>query len=437
MTSYFPNPTRVLKDGVGDPIAGAVVERVSWKANEGWKVSAYFHGAFDMYQSIDTPYTLDFTDGLGHSQSTPVLCPAQREHEDEDSVDGGPDLTPVEFEDLSSFKMRRPNQNFASFVASSTGAMIDALATRAGVTINGDPDLYVSEDEAKGAKLAEVLDRIRKISACDLVVLPDGSINLEPWEDDPGDLVFAWSKRRHRVDARNIYSGQRLGKSTSKPPSGEQIYGWTEAGFVSQALDAPLFGAEADDISVTGLCGSFTTWDGDPGNPLSGWLNHQDLEGLGNYDPPETAMGSGVATHFTAVILPPGGVFSGSSLTTAVSIRVTGTPEEELPEGVDAEFLYPAVVEGTDTSLGDWPAPDFIDSLFPSQSYAVSRRPYILRQLNGPADTLTLTGPLQCGTAIQLLLEYSYNSKTYKVMSIEWDFVGNRTTIVLHRKGGE
>ncbi len=113
------------------------------------------------------------------------------------------------------------------------------------------------------------------------------------------------------------------------------------------------------------------------------------------------------------------------------------TPEEELPEGVDAEFLYPAVVEGTDTSLGDWPAPDFIDSLFPSQSYAVSRRDYILRQLNGPADTLTLTGPLQCGTAIQLLLEYSYNSKTYKAMSIEWDFVGNRTTIVLHRKGGE
>jgi len=431
MTLVYPNPTHILYAGAS-PVADAQVGKVSWRVGGGWSASARIMGSINMYQDITTAYTVAMTDGLGGSLTTPTLCPAQREHEDVYSVSGSNQST-LELEDLTSFRMRRPNQNFATFLASTTTAMIDALATRAGVTITGDPALYVSEDEAKSAKLAEVLGRIAKIAAMDIVVGTDGVIALSAWETAAGALTFVWSTRRHRVDARNIFTGQRLGKSTTRPPSGEQFYGWVEAGFKSEALTSPLLLAEATDISIAGMCGSWTSWNGDPSNPASGWLMHQDLEGLGNYDVPATGQGTGTATHFTAVVLPPGGVFAGSALTTAVRIRVNGTPEAELPSGVDAEFLYPAVVYGTDTSLGDWPAPDFVDPLFPSQAYAIARRPHILAQLNSAADMLIMTGPLQCGSAVRLLRTVSYGGHTYKTVGIDWDLSANKTTVTAAR----
>jgi hypothetical protein len=429
MSTYYPNPVVTLSRSA-TPVSGAIVQSVGWKANDGWSFSAVVIGdALDPYEDRDTEYTVSFTDGLGNSQSTGPCYWSPREYHHEYNSEGSIDLTVITGEDAALFKMRASNQSFASYANSTSDAIIGELATRAGATITGAPEFDVTEEDVKNAKLADALNRYLEISAYEFGVNTSGQIACRSWESSGGTLSFDWSSLVHQVDPRALYTGIRYGKRSSQPYSGEQVYDFESTGFVTQELATPLLSASVANESngTDGNVYAVTFYNAD-----DEWTLHYDFT-LGGYAEPGSTQGTGASTYFIAVVVT--GTIAGA---TRARVRVTGSPAEEVPEGVDVEFLWPAISGDPDTSLGVWPyESDFIDQLFPSQSYAEGRAPYILSKLNAPADVLRMSGPLQCGTGVQLFCRYTYRTREYKLHEINWDFASNKTTLLLVRQTTE
>lgn len=430
MSEYYPNPTVVL-NREGSPVSGAMVQSVSLEVDEGWAFSATVQGdAIDPYEATDTVYTIDFTDGLGHSQSTPDLTVAQYSYSHEYGQ-GSPDTTSLSGNDAAIFKMRTANQSFPSYAESDAETVIADVATRAGLTISGVPtDLYVIEEDIKNAKLSDALARFLDVAAYEFWVNTSGEIVCRAWEASAGDLSFDWSSLVHNLDKRNLFTGIRLGKRSSMPADGEQVYTFDSVGLKSQDLSPELTSPSgavettAEDGYLLWIC--FFNADDE-------YVAYQDFT-FGDYPEGDLIVpsGTGPAVRFTCQVA------IGGAGQVAARVRISGTPPETHPEGIDVEFLTPAVntsgPDGEDDSLGAWPyESDFIDQLFPSQTWAEARQPYILSRLNADADSLTMTGPLQCGSGVQLFLRYTYGGEVYKVKSISWDFVGNQTTITLVR----
>jgi hypothetical protein len=48
-----------------------------------------------------------------------------------------------------------------------------------------------------------------------------------------------------------------------------------------------------------------------------------------------------------------------------------------------------------------------------------------------------MSGPLQCGSGVQLFARYTYRTREYKVHEIQWDFTSNTTAIKLVRQTTE
>ena len=429
MTFYNPNPVVGLSRA-GSPVSGALVKNLSWKANEGWSFSADVPGdGLDPYEDRTTVYTISFTDGLGNSQASPSLYWTDRQYDYEYNSEGIPDLTSMGGADAAMEKMRRANQSFPSYANSTAATIIGEVATRAGVTITGVPTLDVTEEDVKNAKLADALERFMLVSANEHGVNTSDQIACRAWEAAGTALTFDFSTLKHSVDPRNLFTGIRYGKQSSMPYSGEQVYDFESTGFVNQELATALNNPAAANESngTDGNIGACTFYNAD-----DEWVAHYDFT-LGGYPEPGGAQGSGSCTYLIATVLP--GTIAGD---TRARVRVTGTPTEEAPEDVDVEFLWPAVGADPDTSLGVWPYEnDFIDQLFPSQAYAQARAPYILSKLNANADTITMKGPLQCGSGVQLFARYTYRTREYKVHEITWDFTSNTTTILLVRQTTE
>lgn len=412
-------------------IPDAVVQNVSWEVDEGWSFSASLQGSdIDLYEANDTVYKVSFSDGLGNSQSTPDMTCAQYSYDSEYSQ-GSPDTTTIQGTDVAMFKMRTANQSFASYAASDAETIVGELATRVGVTITGVPsDLYVIEEDVKGAKLSDALGRFLDVAAYEFAVTSSGTIACQAWEASAGDLAFDWSTLTHNLDKRNLFTGIRLGKRSSMPQSGEQVYTFDSVGVKDQAIDPSLTSPSlaVETTAEDGYLLWCAFW-----NASDEYVAYQDFT-FGDY--PESGIvgssGTGPAVRFTCqvAISGPGQV--------AARVRATGTPPETHPEGIDVEFLTPAVntagADGGDNSLGDWPyESDFIDQLFPSQTWAEARQDYILSRLNADADALVMTGPLQCGTGVQLFKRFTFNTRVYKVKRISWDFTSNQTSIDLVR----
>jgi hypothetical protein len=429
MSTYYPNPVATLSRS-GTPVSGAIVQSVSWRANDGWAFSAVVPGdTLDPYEDRDTPYTVAFTDGLGNSQSTGSCYWSQREYHHEYNTDGNIDLTVMQGECAAMFKLRTANQSFDSYSNSNASTIIAALATRAGVTITGAPSFDVTEEDVKNAKLSDALNRYLEISAYEFGVNTSSEIACRAWEASGGTLTFDFSNLSHHVDPRALYTGIRYGKRSSRPYTGEQVYVFDTPGFVTQTLSDPLLlPAPTNESNGTdGNIGAVTFYNAD-----DEWTDHYDFT-LGGYAEPGGTQGTGAATYFIAVVI--AGTVAGD---TVAQVRINGSLEEDVPEGVDVEFLWPAISGDPDTSLGVWPyESDFIDQLFPSQAYAEARADYILSKLNADADTLQMSGPLQCGSGVQLFARYTYRTREYKVHEIQWDFTSNTTAIKLVRQTTE
>jgi hypothetical protein len=430
MSTFYPNPTAVLSRG-GTDIPDAVVQQVTLEVDEGWTWYATVQGDdIDPFEASSTVYQIDFTDGLGNSQSTPSLTAAQYGYSHAYSQDS-PATTSLSGTDAAIFKLRTANQSFPSYALSDAETIIADVATRAGLTISGVPDdIYVIEEDIKNAKLSDALGRFLDVAAYEFWVNTSGAVVCRAWEASAGDLSFDWSSLSHAVDKRNLFTGIRLGKRSSYPADGEQVYTFDSTGVKNQAISPSLTGptgfveTTAEDGYLLWIC--FFNADDE-------YVAYQDYT-FGDYPEGDLIVpsGTGPAVRFTCQV-----AISGAGQV-AARVRLGGTPPDTHPEGIDVEFLTPAVNTagsgGEDNSLGAWPyESDFIDQLFPSQTWAEARQPYILSRLNADADTLSMVGPLQCGSGVQLFLRYTYNSNTYKVKSITWDFVGNQTSITLVR----
>lgn len=429
MSVFYPRPTVVLsREGIPTE---ANVQQVSLEVDEGWNFSATLQGdSIDPYEDSDTVYQIDFTDGLGNSQSTPDFLLTTFQYSHSDSQDS-PDTTSLSGTDQAIFRMRAANQSFPSYAQSDAETIIAEVATRAGVTITGVPeDLYVIEEDVKNAKLSDALSRFLDVAAYEFGVTDAGVIACRAWEASAGDLSFDWSSLTHNLDKRNLFTGIRLGKRSSYPADGEQVYTFDSVGVKSQTLSPELTGpvgtveTTSEDGYLLWIC--FFNADDE-------YTAYQDYT-FGDYPEEDLIVpsGTGPAVRFTCQV-----AISGTGQV-AARVRIAGTPPETHPEGIDVEFLTPAVntagPDGEDNSLGAWPyESDFIDQLFPSQTWAEARQPYILSRLNADADSLYMSGPLQCGSGVQLFLRYTYGGAAYKVKRIDWDFVSNQTQITLVR----
>jgi len=432
MADFKPNFTRTLSLSGGAEVAHATVSRIGCKANQGWSWSAVVNSASgpDPYQDLFTAYKINWTDGLGNSRTSPDLAWVNPRDFSEASIVSGPAIQQMGGVDMTGTRMRTNNQSFPSFLASGTVAILDALSSRAGVSINGhegrsELDFYVIEEDVKNTKLIDALNRILNVAAGEYSVKTDNAIELRLWEDSGPDLEFDYSDLKHVPDPARIFTGLRLGKRSSARYDTEQVYDFNSAGFVNQplspTLDAPF--ATNESISGAGNIYAVTFY-----NAANEWVEHFDFT-LGARPAPGGVRGSGTCTYLIAEVVPPT-----VGTTIRARVRVNGTAPGSLPSGVSPEFIYPPMSEG----LGSWPAEgDFVDQLFPGYAWAESRYPWIKNTLNGPADQLIMTGALQANSTIDLFSRFTYRTRIYKVDSIDWDFNSRQTKLELVRLESE
>lgn len=428
MSDFYPNFTRTLSLSGGAQVAHATVSRIGCKANQGWSWSAVVNSASgpDPYQDLFTAYQIAWTDGLGNSRTSPDLAWVTPRDYSEATIVSGPSIQQMGGVDMTGTKMRTNNQSFPSFLASSTGAILSALATRAGITLDGytgraELDFYVIEEDVKNAKLIDALTRILNVAAGEYYVRPDNRLSLRLWEDSAPDLNFDYSTLKHDPDPARIFTGLRLGKRSSARYDTEQVYDFNSSGFVTQSLSPTLNApfATNESISGAGNVAAVTFY-----NASDQWVEHYDFT-LGSRPAPGGTRGTGTCTYLVAEVVPPT-----IGTTIRARIRVNGTAPGSLPTGVSPEFVYPPMA----TSLGSWPAEaNFVDQLFPGYAWAAARYPYIKSKLNGPADKLIMTGPLQANSTVDLFSRFTYRSRVYKVNSIDWNFDSRQTTIELVR----
>ena len=428
MADFKPNITRTLSLSGGSEVAHATVTRISCKANQGWSWSAVVNSDSgpDPYQSLFTPYKIDWTDGLGNSRTSPDLCWITPRDFTDGSSTSGPSVLEMGGVDLTGTKMRTNNQSFASFSASSSGAIMAALASRIGITLDGysgrsELDFYVIEEDVKNAKLIDALNRILNVCAGEYFVRPDNRLSVRLWEDSGLSLDFDYSSLKHVPDPSRLFTGLRLGKRSSARYDTEQVFTFNSSGYVTQSLSPSLnlpF-ATNESISGAGNIAAVTFY-----NASDQWVEHQDFT-LGSRPAPGGVQGTGTCTYLIAEVVPP---TVGSTI--RAKIRVNGTAPGSLPAGVSPEFVYPPMA----TSLGSWPAEgDFVDQLFPGYAWAEARYPQIKNKLNGPADRLIMEGPLQANNTVDLFSRFTYRTRAYKVDSIVWDFMSKRTSLELVR----
>jgi len=415
VTDFYVKPTAILKDSGGTPVPGAVVESVSWAVNGGWSARVTIYEAFDTDQDRFATMTIDMDDDQGGTRSTPPMAFPVSNETDTRNVSGGGVIT-LELEDLSSNKLRTPNQNFPSFLASDSSTLITTLATSVGVTVSGQPSQYITEEDVKGEKPEEAIARIRQAYAYETVVDSSGVVNFYAWEDAGGTLDFDWSNRSRKYNKLQVYTGVRIGKTSSIPDGSEQFYPWNEPGFFEQTLSVPLMDPFADGTTynLVGSFGSATFLD-----DASGIVEH--FYWAPDYALPPVGMGgsAGPATSVHVVVLP--GTGFSADMTVNVTLRVTGDPyseEDPPPVGVDREFLYPSA----GTSLGAWPyLQNIIEPLFPGLSYGVARHPHILDRLNSAGDTVSMDGIFRCHSGVDLRSRHTWGDRTYKLMSVDWN----------------
>lgn len=428
MSDFYPNFTRTLSLAAGGEVADSTVSSISCKANKGWSWSGVVNSASgpDPYQDLFTAYKIDWTDGLGNSRSSPDLTWTTPRDFTVASATSGPAILQMGGVDLTGTKMRLNNQSFSSFLASNTGAILAALASRAGITLDGytgrsELDFYVIEEDVKNSKLIDALNRILNVAAGEYFVRPDNRLSLRLWEDSGPDLDFDFSDLKHVPDPARIFTGLRLGKRSSARYDTEQVYDFNSSGFVTQSLSPTLNTPFATNESVSGAgnVAAVTFY-----NASDQWVEHYDFT-LGSRPAPGGTRGTGTCTYLVAEVVPPT-----IGTTIRARIRVNGSAPGSLPTGVSQEFVYPPMA----TSLGSWPAEgDFVDQLFPGYAWAEARYPYIKNKLNAPADKLIMTGPLQANSTVDLFSRYTYRSRVYKVDSVEWNFDSKQTKLELVR----
>lgn len=431
MADFPVKPTVVLLDNTGAVVPDSVVQWVEAEVNKGWTASVILNKAqdFDFEQDRFATMRIRMVDDLGGIRTTPPMVFPISTENDSRNVEGA-SIGTLSLEDESSCRMRTPNQNFPSFLAVSSATLMETLGTSVGVTIADAPDQHVTEEEVKGEKPDEALDRFRKAYAYETVVEEDGQIRFFPWEAGGTTLDIDWANRNRTRNKNLEYTDVRLGKTSSMVAGeNEWYFDWDLPGFFERDLPVPLNEpfADGEHYNLVGSFGAATFLD-DAGGIVEHFYWDDD------YKIPPVGMGgsAGPATTVHVVVLP--GVGFAAEMTVGVSLKVTGTPvteEDPPPAGVDLQFLTPAA----GVSLGGWPYHEnIIEPLYPSLAYAQERKPHILDRLNSASDTLTMDAQiLRCHSGVWLRNRHTRKEINYKVMKIRWDGTGKRTALSLVR----
>lgn len=415
-----------LRDGT-TILPHAVVQSLTHSLDDGFSASLQFNANFNPDVARDKAYNIQFQDRLGNAVlTTPDMYLGPRSLTDARSISqaglGGANAIGA-----ATANLKKPNQSFNTWQDTSTAAVIAILATQAGVTINGAPSWWISEEDSKQAKLDAFLMRILRLAAYDLVAEWNGTLSCVAWEAEGASLAMPFSTLVRNYDPWGVYTGLRVGKFSSTPDGSGQTYDFFESGAPNQSLNSPLIGPVVNDLSLVDGLGAVSFLDED-GGLLAFYSFKPNL-----YQNNTPFDGAPPATQMTVVIDP---IFGNQTtdFPSPVRIEVIGTPTDALPSGIDREFLHPAPTGNPDTSLGAWPAQEeLIDSAWPSQGYATTRKPHILAKMNSQADTLAYTREI-IDSRPRLNQEFSYGGRLYKVWSITWDFGSQSTQLELRRK---
>lgn len=387
--------------------------------NAGWTFDAQLPYELDIDSIAFQTMRVIVDDGLGGVIQSPDLVAL-----DPKAVDTDSDVAPsssISGVDWTTFRAGRNNESFTTFRASNSQTIIQTLATRAGITVNGAPSYKVPDEDVKGSKLNDAIQRLAGAAAYEWHVDETGVMQLFPWQHVGPKLNLDWSKLERSINITKRYTKMNFGKRSAiqgNTLQGDFRFPFTEIGFKSWALPNPLIGPLVIiDRSTLGYIDWIGVWQGDP--TAGGKLI--DFRVLGSVAPGimlTPLIGRYPATHMTAWIFPSAGL-SGmlpglTDTAVACALQVVGTPPSTVPVGVDPEFFYPY-----DTGLTPvWPAEDWVDSIFVNRAWVVAKAPYLLAMKSRGWDSLSMDAHLSA--SVHLRQKYTYKTHDYKVDSIGW-----------------
>lgn len=133
--------TATLLDSDNNPVPGAVVQYLQTAVNRGWSASALLYEPFNLDQDQFATLKIRLNDGQGGVITSPPMAFPVSSEESPRNSEGAADLRTIELEDLASLKMRTPNQNHPSFLATTSAILINTLGDSVSVAIADPPDV--------------------------------------------------------------------------------------------------------------------------------------------------------------------------------------------------------------------------------------------------------------------------------------------------------
>lgn len=408
---------------------------LSVQTDKGWDWSATLPAT----QSIDL-YSPDLWhiviyDGLGFSVSSPPLVARPREEADLNG-EMGPSIT-VSGVDITTYKLGTPNQSWPTFKNVTSLQVLQTFTSSFGVTFAGALSFPVPAEDVKQQLLADAVNHFKKICAQESYIDEQGVVQLRAWDDIGGPLEVDWSDIKHRVDPFLFKTSIKIGKHS--PIQGNSIQGefdfpFTDVGFKSFPLPSAIRNPVAIDRSTLGFVDLVAFWDADPTKPGAGLVSvSQSHQGLGlNLPSPNSNK---PAVWVTCFCFNPGGtvqiVIPGIDPKAVVCLlHVKGSPIGGAAAAIsktDPEFMYPyAPPLRSPYSSGSapvWPAPDTVDSLYPTRSWVQGIAPNALAMASKGWDKLSMDAVLHAN--VRLRQRFVYNAIAYKVDTIRWTLGSN------------
>lgn len=371
-----PRAILTLPDGEELRVSDASVEHV---LNAGWTWRVVLPHWFSPWDYVETDlFRLTIYDGLGSVCRTPPLVLQGRELSSSGSE--GCSLSGV---DVATHRMRKEGINLGTYRKTTSSAILSAVFAAVGQTAIGVPSIPQGEEFVNQAQAVDLLLRYLAIAAMDYFVDSLGRVVCIQFQAC-GERYQAFPEEIQRSgDPTSRTTSWRLQKTSSI--QNEKDYTFDTPGFKVVSLPQPFRNLEVQDLSTLGNIDEIGVWAGDPTGKGKLIILYS-FGGVGILTTPQN--GAWPATHVSCNVYPPSNL---PTETVVARLRVRGTPEVDLPDGVELSFSYDWSNGQPGRFGGVWTEPSW-----PNLAWVVGRAQLYAWMKDRGLDQITMSSKLDC-----------------------------------------
>lgn len=347
------------------------------RINGGWNGNVTYLGLKELEFDEDAEFRIEMCDGAGGYSLSPPMVAEQRKQSESFS---GP-VTSYSLMDRTSYRLSQTGRSLPTFVRTNASAVVAAIQAEWLVQISGAPNFAILEEDIKDSSGWDALLRYAAVAGMDLVIGPDGRMRFVDCWQQSGSIRFRVQSLDREYTPSLAYTGFSAVKTSTMAPAGPQMYQFTQQGFASFQLKAPLRNVSPGNRSVRGGLAYLSLFNGPPGDPGSK-LVEMHLLGAGQVNIAVPVYQGLVVTHATVAVLPN----TQNQAPVDARLVLNGSPPEPPHPGTEPAFVVQHNPNaGRRTQI-------WREQTLPNKAYCLARVPRYLWQASKRARPLSYRG---------------------------------------------